>query len=258
MKRKPRFWPVVLAIALVHGVAIIALLRWTRETQAANAQEITWLSEDAVLSVADKSETAPAAVQARAPETTAAPTSEIQLPTPTPRPTETPHPKPTPKISSTPKPQVKATPKKKTSPIAANEKSPAKKTAANPTAPKKQTPGKSTVEGSGDSAGKAGGQNKATESNWYGGMLHDRFYKAWEQPQTVVATGAKFSAVARIRIEKDGRVSNFKVVQPSGNVVVDQSIEAAGKRVINVDAPPAQLLSGNHYDVNVHFALNSQ
>ena len=89
-------------------------------------------------------------------------------------------------------------------------------------------------------------------------MLHDRFYRAWNQPQTVVASGVKLSAVARIRIEKDGRISNFKLVRPSGNVLVDDSVQSAGKRVTQVDALPAGMGSGGHYDLNINFALNSE
>ena len=89
-------------------------------------------------------------------------------------------------------------------------------------------------------------------------MLHDRFYRAWNQPQTVVASGVKLSAVARIRIEKDGRISNFKLVKPSGNVLVDESVQSAGKKVTQVDALPAGMGNGGHYDVNINFALNSE
>ena len=70
-------------------------------------------------------------------------------------------------------------------------------------------------------------------------MLHDRFYREWEQPTTVVASGAKLSALAKIRIEKDGRISDFKIVRSSGNVVVDDSVEAVGKKVTRVDAQSA-------------------
>ena len=89
-------------------------------------------------------------------------------------------------------------------------------------------------------------------------MLHDRFYREWEQPTTVVASGAKLSASAKIRIEKDGRISDFKIVRSSGNVVVDESVEAVGKKVTRVDALPAGIGSGGHYDVNINFALNSK
>ena len=102
------------------------------------------------------------------------------------------------------------------------------------------------------------GNASSANAGWYGNMLHDRFYREWAQPTTVVASGAKLSALARIRIEKDGRISNFKIVRPSGNVVVDESVVAVGKKVTRVDAPPAGIGNSGHYDVNINFALNSK
>ena len=89
-------------------------------------------------------------------------------------------------------------------------------------------------------------------------MLHDRFYSEWVQPTTVVETGVKFAVRARIRIEKDGSVSKFEIVRPSGNVVVDESVQAISKRVTQVDALPAGLGKSGHYDVTINFELNSE
>ena len=66
------------------------------------------------------------------------------------------------------------------------------------------------------------GTARSSEFSWYGKMLHDRFYSEWIQPTTSVAVGAKMSALVRIRIEKDGRVSKFALVKPSGNVVANR------------------------------------
>jgi len=61
----------------------------------------------------------------------------------------------------------------------------------------------------------------------------------------------------RVRIEKNGRVSTFEIVRPSGNVLVDDSVAAIGKRVTHVDPLPAGLVKGSHYDVKINFELNS-
>ena len=87
-------------------------------------------------------------------------------------------------------------------------------------------------------------------------MLHDRFYSEWIQPTTSVAVGAKMSALVRIRIETDGRVSSFTIVRPSGNVVVDESVAAIAKRVTQVDPLPKGLSGGAYYEVNINFELN--
>lgn len=89
-------------------------------------------------------------------------------------------------------------------------------------------------------------------------MLHDRFYSEWIQPTTSVAIGAKMSALVRIRIEKDGRVSKFTIMRPSGNVVVDESVTAVAKRVTQVDPLPKGLGGGAYYEVNINFELNPE
>ena len=88
-------------------------------------------------------------------------------------------------------------------------------------------------------------------------MLHDRFYSAWIQPTTNVPSGIKVSTLVKVRIEKDGRVSNFEIIKPSENVVVDESVAAIAKRVSQVDPLPAGLGKGDHYDVKINFELNS-
>ena len=102
-----------------------------------------------------------------------------------------------------------------------------------------------------------GGGSSASEFGWYGNMLHDRFYSAWTQPTTMVASGAKISTLVKVRIEKDGRVSKFEIIKPSENVVVNESVAAIAKRVTEVDPPPAGLGDGNHYDVKINFELNT-
>ncbi|PYL14097.1 MAG: hypothetical protein DMF46_09495 [Verrucomicrobia bacterium] len=105
--------------------------------------------------------------------------------------------------------------------------------------------------------GHAGGAGSASEFGWYGSMLHDRFYSEWIQPTTVISSGAKLSALVKIRIEKDGRVSDFEIIKPSGNVVIDESVAATAKRVTQVDPLPDGIGSGGHYDVRINFELNS-
>ena len=126
--------------------------------------------------------------------------------------------------------------------------------------PVKKTTTVQSGSGKGTSAGAnghAGGAGSASEFGWYGSMLHDRFYSEWIQPTTVISSGAKLSALVKIRIEKDGRVSDFEIIKPSGNVVVDESVAATAKRVTQVDPLPDGTGSGGHYDVRINFELNS-
>ena len=207
--------------------------------------------------------------------------SEIELPTPTPTSTSTPKPTatPTPKPKAmpkqapkpTPKPTLKkpasakASPKAKSSPTKSAEK--AKQADAN--AEKKKIAKAASAKngsssqngtGKGSSAGKgghAGGGKSASEFAWYGNMLHDRFYSAWIQPTTTVASGARISTLVKVRIEKDGRVSSFEIIKPSENIVVNESVAAIAKRVTQVDPVPSGLGNGDHYDVKINFELNT-
>ncbi len=280
MRRDARFWRYVVLITLVHVMALIPLLRWAGASKIESAPEITWLNTDKDMSVSvdsPKPEETPTSEKPAAPEenqSVPAPAkSEIELPTATPHPTPSASvtPKPSPKASPKPSPKKKssakptATPeKKKSKPQAtpAKEKENTKKAVAKKGDAKKSE--KKSGETTAKNGGAAGGGTQANASSssantgWYGNMLHDRFYREWAQPTTVVVSGAKLSALARIRIEKDGRISDFKIVRPSGNVVVDESIAAVGRKVTRVDALPGGVGNGGHYDVNINFALNSK
>jgi TonB family protein len=207
----------------------------------------------------------------------AAPTqakSDLQLPVtpsptpvaaPLPKPPLTPAPKPSPK--STAKPTPKPTPRKTVVAKATPKPLPTKKATPPEQEKKNGESEKETAKSTPASAKGAGGENsgstgpggstRASEFSWYGKMLHGRFYSSWIQPTTSVAVGAKMSALVRIRIEKDGRVSNFTIVRPSGNVVVDESVAAVAKRVTQVDPLPKGL-GDAYYEVNINFELNPE
>jgi outer membrane biosynthesis protein TonB len=144
----------------------------------------------------------------------------------------------------------------KTKPPKSSEKSEKKEknALAKTSAPSQSGSGKT---GSAGKGGAVGGGNSTSEFGWYGNMLHDRFYSAWIQPTSSVPTGAKLSTLVKLRIEQDGRVSKFEIIKPSENVVVNESVAAIAKRVSEVDAPPAGLMKGDHYDVKVNFELST-
>lgn len=216
--------------------------------------------------------------------------SEIQLPTPTATPARSPKPSPTAKAKptpkSTPKPTPKPTPKKlvvaKASPKPSptlkppeNDQSDEERTIDSQTekaelaksepvesAPPKKSVATQTGSGKGPApgagAGRAAGAGSESQFGWYGSMLHDRFYSEWVQPTTVATAGAKNSVMVKLRIEKDGRVSSFEVVRPSGNSDLDESVKALANRVSRVEPLPDGLGRGDHYDVKINFELNSE
>jgi TonB family protein len=99
---------------------------------------------------------------------------------------------------------------------------------------------------------------KTSELAAFGRMLHDRLYSEWVQPTTPVSSTGKISTLVRVRIEKDGTLSNFEIVKSSGNVMIDESVAAIGKHVSQVDPLPAGLRGSGHYDVKINFELNSE
>ena len=90
---------------------------------------------------------------------------------------------------------------------------------------------------------------------WYHELIHDRFFGVWDQPTSIVGS-AKFTTTLRITIGADGRINNFSVVRSSGNVVMDESVLVAARRVVRIDAPPANLIKGGSYTVNINFELD--
>src|SRR6266487_1958620 len=286
MSKDARFWRNVTLIALAHIAVLVGLIRWSLQTRSpSNAQSVVWIGSAENSAAETKSAAAsPVKVLAARAEPTpmksdepedeksllTAAKSEIQLPTPKPAATSTPTRKPT----ASPTPKAKPTPKKtvlaKSSPIVKPtsveskqkeepadtnaEKKKIEKTALSKNGPPSHTASKETSSGTG---GHAGTGSRASEFGWYGNMLHDRFYSAWIQPTTNIASGTKISTLVKARIEKDGRVSSFEIIKPSGNVVVNGSVAAIAKRVTQVDPPPAGLGNGDHYDVKINFELNT-
>jgi len=290
MSRDTRFWRNLTIIAVAHIAILVALVRWSRATRPPDSQSIMWMSSGGTDVAPEKvpAKTEKAIEAMSPPESDAPPStppeedeppiatqakSDLQLPSPTPTPVATPLPKPSltpapkPSPKSTPKPTPKATPKKTVVAKATPKPSP-KKTATPLEQEKKngesekeaaKTTPASAKGASGEDSGSTepGGATRASEFSSYGKMLHDRFYSSWIQPTTSVAVGAKMSALVRIRIEKDGRVSSFTIVRPSGNVVVDESVAAVAKRVTQVDPLPKGL-GGAYYEVNINFELNPE
>jgi outer membrane biosynthesis protein TonB len=285
--RDIRFWRNVTLIALAHVALIVGLIRWSVAARAStNAESIVWLGSAEDLAARENEEVPSAQHETHAVEpkplkddqaeeekpAVATAKSEIELASPTPKPTPKPKPSstPTPKPKVTPRATPKPAPKKvllakaspkqvlKTKPSStkSSEKSDKnEKTVAAKTGTAQSGSGKTGSTGKGSSAG---GGSSASEFGWYGNMLHDRFYSAWIQPTTSVPSGSKISTLVKLRIEKDGRVSKFEVIKPSENVVVNESVAAIAKRVTEVDAPPAGLINGDHYDVKINFELNTE
>ncbi|MGZ5537490.1 MAG: TonB family protein [Chthoniobacterales bacterium] len=275
MPRDRSFWQNLTIVGLFHLGLLIGIAHWSASAKKPLGSGIIWM--DGGVPDAAREAVAPTAKEERvaAPPTTEetpadekeeeqttviAATNDMRfaIPSPTPKetPSVTPRPNPSPKPSPKPTPKKsKASPTPKAATITAKKKPSAKEVSVKPAKPAAQS-GASATSAAG-SNGHASGAGNASQFSWYGNMLHDRFFSEWDQPTSVVATGAKMSVLVRLRIEKDGRVSDFALVRPSGNVVVDESVAAVAKRVTKVDPLPVGLGNGGHYDVNNNFELNA-
>ena len=219
----------------------------------------------------------PAPSEIVTPKTTPAPTTP---PPATPKPTT---PKPTTPKPETPKPATpkatpKAAPKSKATPKDSEHSDTSPKPKTSPAEKPKATPGAKKTDGAATSTeakpgtAKAGGNGPGTGNGkgpgkagsgtgdppfgWYFSMLHDRFHNRWEQPTSIVRAGADFVTTLKIRIAKDGTISNREIVNSSGNPVMDESVLAAANKVQQIDPLPAGLGDGEFFEIKVNFKLD--
>jgi len=284
MPRNGSFWRNVAIIGLAHVAVLTGVLRWSASAKKPVATDILWM-EGGVGEVAPlvsqvslpaptlpdvaeppfvaEAEASPPFGQTGTDDPPIVPTakSDLELPTPSPPPSATPRPSassPRASPKATPKPSPRPTPKKtlvaKVSPKPAVTPSEKKSTETKKVSVKAAPSGKG-AEAAAQEVSSPGG---ASQFSWYGSMLHDRFFGEWAQPTSIAMSGARMSALVRIRIEKDGSISNFSIVRSSGNVVVDESVAAIARRVTQVNPPPSALSNGGHYDVQINFELNPE
>ncbi len=77
------------------------------------------------------------------------------------------------------------------------------------------------------------------------------FYDAWNQPGAV---SAGTLATVRIRVERDGRITQRSLERPSGNAIMDASVMRAVNSVSHLPPLPDRL-RGPHYDLTIDFEL---
>ncbi len=204
-------------------------------------------------------------------------------PTPRPRPTATPTPKkttPAPTATPKPKPKPTATPTKPAVAKAATAKPASTANVAKVATPRpgakaaapKITDAAAKPDGAGTGKGNApSGAGDATNAGTKGGpgapggsaalllgyfkKVEQQFHREWEQPLTVVRSGREVEAHVRLRASADGTVESLRLVKPTGNLEVDQSIEQALLRVKKVERPPAEILKNGVLDELVAFIL---
>ena len=273
MPRNASFWRNVVLIGLAHLAILAGLFRWNAAARKPLATDIVWMEagSNASAAASDAEEPPPSEPAETEEVATPAPVSTpVESPPPvpedSPKPSATPEATPTPKPTARPSPKkaslAKATPSPKTKakPSPSDKKKTAPKSSPAPKSPNEKS---STANGTakistGTAAGPGSGAGKASQFAWYGSVLHDRFFGEWAQPKSIAMSGARMAALVRIRIEQDGRISDFAIARSSGNVIVDESVAAIAQRVTRVDPPPAALVNAGHYDVQIKFELNPE
>ncbi|MCX6976607.1 MAG: TonB family protein, partial [Verrucomicrobia bacterium] len=78
----------------------------------------------------------------------------------------------------------------------------------------------------------------------------------WEQPTSIVRTGADFITTLKIRIAKDGTISHPEIVNSSGNPLMDQSVLDAARKLQQIDPLPAGLSEGDFFEIKINFKLD--
>jgi TonB family protein len=160
-------------------------------------------------------------------------------------------PEPTPKEKAKGKPESQPSPKPETSQKPKDSKSKSKPSPdsgvlAAEEEKRKSAQGQTTNEGNGISrtaapGGRGGGTglgNGDSALAAYVGILTSRFQAAWNQPTGEMAMGKTLEVTVRLKVEADGKVTEFTIVEGSGNAVVDESVRQAGKTITRLPPPP--------------------
>jgi TonB family protein len=197
--------------------------------------------------------------------------SPSATPKPSLRPTPKSTPKPTPKASAKPAakptPEESSTPKSKSGESLAH-KSPSKKeeekTAKNvpsPAAHKSENGGGSSDKPpkSNSSDGANGNGTGSTPGNGdagfgpYAEIIKNRFDGAWNQPHGQIPADSALVVTVHLKIEPDGTVTEFSIVEGSGNSVVDETVKEAGHKITRLPPPPG----GSGFSPTIRFELQS-
>ena len=106
--------------------------------------------------------------------------------------------------------------------------------------------------GTGTGEGKPGGSADSALAA-YVGILTNRFQAAWNQPTSEMALGKTLKVTVRLKVEADGTVTEFVIIEGSGNAVVDDSVREAGKKITKLPPPP----NGQGFSAPVRFELGN-
>jgi len=166
-----------------------------------------------------------------------------QVQPPAPEPPAPEPPKDIPEPPKTPKKEIKKSEKK------------IKRTEATPPKPKLTEAEIRKQLSEGAAMSKPQGQVSDFPFAWYLSLVRERMYQAWAQPSEL-AGSAGLRAEVEIRVERSGTITRRRMVRPSGNTVMDQSVMRAVESVSTLkELPPGY--GGAYKDITIEFELTS-
>ncbi|MBU4199400.1 MAG: TonB family protein [Verrucomicrobia bacterium] len=88
---------------------------------------------------------------------------------------------------------------------------------------------------------------------WYYSMVRVTMYEAWQQPSSLAGKKGLISRIL-IRVQRDGRISQRSLIQPSGNALMDSSVMTAVESVQRLqELPPG--FGGSYKEITIDFEL---
>ena len=177
-------------------------------------------------------------------------------------------PKPKPKIVKT-KPQPKPVPQVKAAPTRTNQMAKAKSNRPKMSADQIRALLTGSVRGVGSTShgatgragygaslgggGGGGGGGSDSPLAWYYAMVKQIMYEAWQQPSGLANAGNPIATVT-IRVKRDGTISDWQLMRPSGNALMDESVKRAVQSVKRLKPLPPQFI-GPSQDITIQFEL---
>jgi TonB family protein len=202
----------------------------------------------------------PSSTPKPSPSVTPKPTPKTKsTPKPSPKPSTKPSAKPTPEESRAPKPKPSESPTHKPPANAKKDEEKMAKNAPSPTAHKSESEGtdkppksNSSSSGNGNGTGSNSGNGEAN-FGVYAEIIKNRFDGAWNQPHGQIPAGSALVVTVHLKIEPDGTVTEFSIVEGSGNSVVDETVKEAGHKITRLPPPPG----GSGFSPTVRFELRN-
>ncbi|MEM7148130.1 MAG: TonB C-terminal domain-containing protein, partial [Verrucomicrobiota bacterium] len=116
------------------------------------------------------------------------------------------------------------------------------------TAPPSSAPATAAATGSSPTVG-------PPDLGWYHQIIHDAFHKNWRQPQSLPTASNAFQTKAHISINRDGSIADARIIQASGNELMDGSVQTAIESVTRI-VPLPNTIPNDTYSVVINFQLD--